>query len=161
MSGTITDIERRLRALEDQFAILQAMASYGPQVDAGLPDATASIWTEDGVYDAQVGVFDGRAGIAAMVRGPMHQEIIAGGSAHVIGMPVIHVTGDTAVTTCYARLYRADGQNGWKVWRVTANRWEWERTAEGWKVKHRVNRVLDGTQAARDLLARCFEPVVR
>jgi hypothetical protein len=153
-----SDIEARLRALEDQFAIMQAMASYGPAVDSGLADATAGLWTEDGVYDAQVGVFAGRAGIKTMVQGPMHQSIIAGGSAHVIGLPVIKVSGDRAVSTCYARLYRHDGMGGFRVWRVTANRWEWQRTADGWQVTNRVNRVLDGSGEARDLLAGYDSP---
>ena len=51
-----------------------------------------------------------QAAIADMVRGPYHQEIIKGGAGHVIGLPHILITGDTAVATSYSRLYRRDGE---------------------------------------------------
>jgi hypothetical protein len=38
------------------------------------------------------------------------------------------------------------------VWRVAANRWELLRTPAGWRVTARTNRLLDGTEEARDLL---------
>ena len=54
----MSDIEKRLAALEakvhdleDQVALYQLMSAYGPLVDSGDADATAGLWTEDGVYD--------------------------------------------------------------------------------------------------------------
>jgi hypothetical protein len=35
---------------------------------------------------------------------------------------------------------------------MTANRWELVRTLEGWKIKHRTLRQLDGTEPARKIL---------
>jgi hypothetical protein len=69
----------------------------------------------------------------------------------VIGLPHIVLDGDTAVATSYSRLYRRDGDN-FRVWRVGANRWEFVRTADGWRVKNRVNRVLNGGEEPRALL---------
>src|SRR5271170_2489982 len=171
----MSDIEKRLAALEakvheleDQVALYQLMSAYGPLVDSGDAEATAALWVEDGVYDWGGGpkpaegapVTEGAAGaaysqaaIADMVRGPYHQEIIQGGAGHVIGLPHIVIDGDTAVGTSYSRLYRRDGDN-FRIWRVGANRWEFVSTAEGWRVKQRINRVLNGDAEARELLRR-------
>ncbi len=153
MATTLKALEARLRVLEDERAIMQLMAAYGPAVDSGSADAAAWLWSEDGVYDAQVDLFEGRKGIRRMVTGPMHQEIIQGGSAHVIGMPYIELNGDKAEATCYARLYRWAGDS-FKVWRITANRWQFVRENDGWHVKHRLNIQLNGTPEARALLAQ-------
>jgi hypothetical protein len=160
-------LENRLHELEDQVALYQLMSAYGPLVDSGDAKATAALWVEDGIYDWGGGpppkdggapVKEGAAGaaysqeaIADMVRGPYHQEIINGGAGHVIGLPHIVLDGDAAVATSYSRLYRRDGDN-FRVWRVGANRWEFVRTADGWRVKNRVNRVLNGGEEPRALL---------
>ena len=44
-------LEAKLHALEDQVALYQLMSAYGPLVDSGDAEATAAMWTEDGVYD--------------------------------------------------------------------------------------------------------------
>jgi hypothetical protein len=41
---------------------------------------------------------------------------------------------------------------------VGANRWEFARTAEGWKIKRRVFRSLDGSDDALDILRRALAP---
>ncbi len=175
MSDTDTRLaalETRLNDLEDQIALYQLMSAYGPLVDSGDAEATAALWVEDGVYDwgggpkpvsGEAAVKEGAAGaaysqaaIADMVRGPFHQEIIHGGAGHVIGLPHIQLKGDTAIATSYSRLYRRDGEN-FRVWRVGANRWEFVRTADGWRVKNRVNRVLNGGEEPRQLLRSGIE----
>jgi hypothetical protein len=174
----MSDIEKRLaaleakvHALEDQVALYQLMSAYGPLVDSGDAEATAGLWTEDGVYDwgggpkpaegarvkeGPAGAAYSQAAIADMVRGPYHQEIIHGGAGHVIGLPHLKIDGDTAVGTSYSRLYRRDGDN-FRTWRVGANRWEFVRTSDGWRVKYRTNRVLNGDAEARALLRRAVE----
>ena len=165
----MTDIETRLRALEDQIAIYQLLSSYGPLVDSGDAEATAALWTEDGVYDwgggpkpadgtavpkeGNAGAAYSRAEVAAMVAGKNHQGLIAAGAGHVIGLPHVVVDGDTAVATGYARLYGWNGEH-FVVLRVSANRWELVRTPEGWRVANRTNRPLNGTDEPRALLRR-------
>ena len=146
-------LETRVRELEDHVAIYQLMMGYGPAVDAGESRLAAARWTPTGVYDAQVGAWEGRDAIAGMVEGEMHQDIIHGGSAHVTAMPYVVIDGDRAVATAYAQLCRAAGDD-FRVWRVTATRWELERTADGWQVQRRVNRLLDGDPEAQALLRR-------
>ena len=38
------------------------------------------------------------------------------------------------------------------MWRVTATRWDLTRDGTTWKVTRRVNRLLDGSDDARELL---------
>lgn len=155
-------LETRVRQLEDQIQLYQIMSAYGPLVDSGDAEATAGLWTEDGVYDwgggSSAGAKEGPQGaahsaaeIADMVRGPYHQAIIKGGAAHVIGLPHVELDGDRAVGTSYSRLYRREGDN-FRVWRVGANRWEFVRTEAGWRVKNRINRVLTGDDEPRQIL---------
>jgi hypothetical protein len=82
-----------------------------------------------------------------MVSGRAHQGLLAEGVAHLQGLPRVDLDGDRAVAVNHSVVLL----NG-AVWRVAANRWELVRTAAGWKVTARTNRLLDGGQEARDLL---------
>jgi len=44
-------LARRITALEDQEAIRDLLARYGPLADAGDCAGAAALWTEDGVYE--------------------------------------------------------------------------------------------------------------
>src|SRR6516225_6990052 len=46
-----TTLEQRLRLIEDRFEIYNLIASHPPSADTGAGDYTASVWTEDGVFD--------------------------------------------------------------------------------------------------------------
>ena len=157
------DIEARLAALEakvqrltDEIELYQLTASYGPAVDSGWAQVAADLWTEDGLYDVDVGSWEGREEIMGLINGELHQGLIERGCGHVISLPRLTIDGDTAVGTCYSRLYSRNDQ-GFDAWRVAANRWEFVRTERGWRIKNRVNRLLDGTSASRDLLRRSFD----
>lgn len=160
MNGT-GDTERRLRALEDRVGLLQdhleitrLVYSYGPAVDTRAAEAVAEIWTEDGVYDVDTGRLDGRAEIEAMVSSEMHVGFVTGGCGHVAGPAHVTVTGDTAVATLYTQLVtKRPDDEGFRVTRLSANRWELARTAAGWRVTTRTNRLLDGGEAGRAVLA--------
>jgi hypothetical protein len=162
LEATVAALAARVSQLEDRLAIYQLMTTYGPAVDAGAGEVAAALWTADGVYDAGMGadaIFVGAEAVGSMVEGEMHQGIIAGGSAHLIGLPHLEVHGDRAVATCYSQLMLYDGDRAsFRVWRATANRWELVRTAQGWKVTSRVNRVLDGDPEARALLRAGIDP---
>lgn len=160
-------LETELRAVRDRLDIYQLTAAYGPLVDAGEAKAVSELWTVDGEYDwgrgkaaaptqgmvqGSYGGASSRAEIAEMVKGSHHQDIINGGSAHVLSLPHVLVQGDTAVSTCYSCLFRHDG-GGFRAYRVTASHFHWVREADGWKVKRRLNRLLDGSAEARTLLA--------
>jgi hypothetical protein len=171
LEDRVEALERRITELADKIQLYQLMSAYGPLVDSGDAEATAALWVEDGIYDwgggstpapdgkvkeGAAGAAFSRAAIADMVRGQYHQAIIQGGAGHVIGLPHIVLKGDEAVAISYSRLYRRDGDN-FRVWRVAANRWEFVRTTEGWRVTRRINRVLDGGTEPRDLLRSGIE----
>ncbi|MBY0511219.1 MAG: nuclear transport factor 2 family protein [Rhodospirillaceae bacterium] len=156
VDARMTALEQRVRQLEDQVAIYQILSTYGAAADGASHKAMTELWTDDAVYDAQIVAFRGKAEILAMLKSDMHQQIITGGAAHVIGMPSVSIHGDTAVATCCARLYRKDGDS-YRAWRVTACRWDLVRTAKGWRIKSRVNKLLNGDEDARELLRSGIE----
>jgi hypothetical protein len=152
-------LETRLAALEDELTIIRLMATYGPSVDALAADVTAGLWAEDGVYDAGVAVFEGAEGLRAMVETEPHRAYVRGGAAHVVSPPRVVVNGDTAVAVCHSQLLLHDeALDGWRVWRVTANRWDWARTPLGWRVTSRTNRPLDGSPQGPQLFHTSLPP---
>lgn len=155
-----SDVEARLLALEhqvreltDRSDILQLIYSYGPAVDTCAAEAVSGIWTQDGVYDVDTGFLRGRTEIEAMVGSDMHRGFVRGGCGHVTGPAHLIVTGDTAVATLYSQLITKNPDaDGFTVSRLSANRWELARAADGWRVTARTNRLLDGGAAGREVL---------
>lgn len=45
---------------------------------------------------------------------------------------------------------------GFRIHRMTANRWDLVRTPQGWKIKHRTLRQLDGSEPARAILRQAI-----
>ncbi len=151
-------LEERVLQLEDQLAIHRLMNSWGPAVDGDNPEAAASIWAEDGVLISELEntQLEGPAAVAAMVRHAGHQALVHAGSAHIQSFPVVQVSGDTAKAVGFSRVYlHKDG--GHEVWRVSANRWDFRRTPDGWRVTRRINRSIDGGPEARAILNQAFE----
>ncbi len=144
-------LEERLRRLEDERQVAQVVAAYGPLVDGGDAERVAALWEQDGVYDVDELLMSGRAQIQAMVLSPAHQRWIAGGCAHLVGPPHVAVTGDEAVAVCHS-LMVVHEEGTFVLRRATANRWRLRRSADGWQVTERTNRVLDGRPEAPELL---------
>lgn len=145
-------LETRLRALEDKEAIRELVARYGPMADSGDSTGVAALWADDGSY-AVGGMAEakGRASIAGLIDGETHRQLMKDGCAHLLGPVAIELDGDVAIARGHSVVFRQTDA-GFEVWRVSANRWELERGAEGWLVRHRVNAPLDGSEAARALL---------
>jgi len=165
-------LEQRLRRIEDRLEIYNLIASHPPSADTGAGEYTASVWTEDGVFDrgAEFPRPTGRAAIAGGSANPEHHRALEQGIAHFTGLPHVRVTGDTAIAISYLQILVPDrvgpvfevpnhgASRGFHVHRVSANRWEFVRTDEGWKIRRRTLRSLDGSEAARDLLRGALEP---
>lgn len=151
--NALDDIAARLAVLEDKEAIRSLIACYGPLADAGDCAGAAALWTHDGVYEVGgFGVYRGRAAIQVLLESESHQALIAGGSAHVLSAPVIALNGDVALAQTYSVVLRRAGDT-WEAHRVAANEWRLLRTSEdGWRVAHRLNRLLDGSAEARELI---------
>ena len=145
-------VERRLRELEDEAAIARLIASYGPLADSSQGDAVRDMWVEkEGTYELQGYLFTS-ADMAGTVTSDLHRRFVSSGSAHTLGPARIQLDGDTAVAVNYSVVFVHD-DGRWIAERVAANRWDLTRTAEGWRVRRRVNRLLDGGPEAVAILA--------
>ena len=158
-------IEDRLRAVEDKLEILNLIASHPPAADTGADYYTKWSFVEDGVIDLGGGKgASGNEKIAAGQQSPGHLAAIAGGLAHFAGLPRVELNGDEAVATSYLQILTPHPtaephevpnhgvSKGYRIHRVGANRWELVRTNDGWKIKKRTLRSLDGTDPAREIL---------
>jgi uncharacterized protein (TIGR02246 family) len=148
----IAALEARIAALEDHIAILQLIASYGPAVDRLDREALAALWAEEGSYDFGGEPLRGRDNVAALIDLPTHRAYVDVGSAHALTLPRVSISGDRAVAVNYSQVFISRGEE-WRAARTAANRWDFVRTDEGWKVLRRTNRLMDGSAAARELLA--------
>jgi hypothetical protein len=102
--------------------------------------------------------------MAAALKSEAHQAAIAGGLAHFTGLPYIEIAGDEAVVTSYLQILTPNrsgepvevpnhgASRGYHIHRVVTNRWELKRTAQGWKIKRRSIRLVDGTEPSREIL---------
>lgn len=147
------DLEARVERLERELALYRLIATYGPAVDSGSAPAAAALWAADGVYDFGDGVLEGARAVEAMIDGRAHQSLIHEGVAHMLGLPLVDIDGDHAVVTCYSQVCRRI-EDGFRVWRVSANRWELDWDGTRWRTAERRAYVLDGSERARALLGQ-------
>jgi hypothetical protein len=165
MTKIARTVEDRLRAVEDRLEIYNLIASHPPSADTGADYYTRLAYIEDGELDLGRGTpVTGNKEIAAITKTAPHQAAIAGGLAHFVGLPRIEIDGDTATVISYLQILTphptADPHEvpnhgvsrGFRIHRVAANRWDLERTADGWKIRRRTVRTIDGTQPPRDIL---------
>jgi hypothetical protein len=159
-------LERRIRAIEDRLAIYNLIASHPPSADTGAAAYAEAVYAEDGVFDRGPGLSGatGNKAIAASLKSEGHQAAIAGGLAHFTGLPHIALDGDTAVVTSYLQILTPNKtgdsievpnhgtSRGYHIHRVVTNRWELARTPDGWKIKRRTLRLVDGSEPSRELL---------
>lgn len=145
LAQRIDHLEARLRAVEDELAIHKLIVRYGLAVDSGDAERTTAVFAPDGVYDADVRLMRGRGDIADMVRGERHQAMV-GHCAHQIGPALVRVDGDAATALGYSRVYLQSAE-GIAVYRVSFNRWTLARQAEGWRITHRLTRLLGHAEA--------------
>ena len=107
------------------------------------------------MLESDMSRLEGPAAVVAMVESGGQQALIRQGCAHVQSAPIVTVDGDRAVAIAYSQVF-LHAEEGHEVWRVSANRWECQRTPSGWRLTRRVNRVIDGEPAARSVLRAGF-----
>jgi SnoaL-like domain len=145
-------LERRVAELEDEAAIARLIAGYGPLADSSQGDAVRDMWVEEGgTYELQ-GYHFTSADMAATVTSDLHRGFVSRGSAHTLGPARVWLEGDTAVAVNYSVVFVHD-DGRWVAERVAANRWDLTRSSDGWRVRRRVNRLLDGGPDAVAILA--------
>jgi SnoaL-like domain len=151
-------LEERLRAVEDRLAILDLIASHPPATDSASQAFAASFWSEDGVVDMGDGPKSYKA-MMAILGSPGFKDAQAQGICHFSGLPQIELDGDRAVAISYIQILAADPKGepfalaahgtskGYRALRLSANRWELERTRKGWRIKSRTWRGMDSPDA--------------
>lgn len=159
-------LEERLRAVEDKLAIFHLIASHPPAADTGTDTYYRNAFAADAVMDLGTKTARGNDNIGAVVKTPEHQAAIAVGLCHFAGLPVVEVDGDTAVAVSYLQVITPvkDAEpvalsghglsSGYRIHRLGVNRWDLERTGDGWKVMRRAYRMLDGTEDGPALLRK-------
>jgi hypothetical protein len=159
-------LEQRIRAIEDRLEIYNLIAGHPPSADTGADYYARAVYTEDGVFDRgeNLSGAKGNAAIGASLKAPQHQAAIEGGLAHFAGLPYVALDGDKAVVTSYLQILTPNksgepievpnhgSSRGYHIHRVVTNRWELVRTTEGWKIKRRSIRLVDGTEPSREIL---------
>jgi hypothetical protein len=167
---TNKSLEDRIRAIEDRLEIYNLIASHPPSADTAGSDHIAASWVEDGVFDRGENLSSprGRENIAnqgAQCRSPGGDRARV---PHFTSLPHVAIDGDSAVVTSYLQILVPQTQGdpvdvpnhgsskGFRVHRMTANRWELVRTAQGWKIERRTLRQLDGSQPARKILRQAI-----
>ena len=169
-----SSVEERLRVIEDKLAIYELIASHPPSADTAYAEYTASVYLEEGVFDRGPGLegAEGVDAIAAFMLKPAHEEAIRGGLAHFAGLPRIELDGDNATVISYLQILTPHPRaaphevpnhgvsTGFRIHRVAANRWELERTADGWKIRRRTLLPVDGSDAPRELLSHSLTDVL-
>ena len=165
MTKSARSLEERLRDVEDRLEIYDLIAGHPPSADTGADYYTRVIYAEDGALDLGRGApVTGNETIAAITRTPGHQAAIAGGLAHFAGLPKIEINGDKATVISYLQILTPHPtaephevpnhgvSNGFRIHRVAANRWDLERTPDGWKIRRRTVRTIDGSDPPREIL---------
>lgn len=133
---TESELNSRLAAVEDKFAILEHTAAYNEAWDDGRLEDWVNTWTADGVF-ALPGAPDtvGSAALLAMVSSM--QEV---GFVHISVNPRIRINGDTAHQDCYAILAKRSPTRrpGTSTW-MTSGRYHDDlvRTPDGWRFARR------------------------
>jgi hypothetical protein len=165
-------LEERLQEVEDRLEILNLIAAHPPGTDSGASAFAASYWTEDGEFDRGAGLH-GAKGKAAMSTGlsnPGFQQAMREGIAHFAGLPHIQLDGDKATVTSYLQIVTPNphgepveisshgSSKGFRIHRMTVNRWDLVRTEDGWRIARRRLRLLDTGDEGRALLRELTAP---
>lgn len=149
----ISALETRLQRVEDELAITQMLAAYGPLVDAGEPEPVAALWAEDGSYSVEGWTMLSRTDVHSMVTSDAHQGLISHGSCHFLGPARVKVTGDTATAVCPSILV-VHHEGRYHAYRAGANHFKLRRGEGCWEIQERVTLALDGSVEARELFSQ-------
>jgi uncharacterized protein YbdZ (MbtH family) len=109
----------------------------------------AGLWADGGRYDFTSAAGDDTRveapqGLVAVLQSQLHTDLVTTGAAHLTALPHITLSGDTADAVGYSFVIVNEGGQ-WRLWRAAINHWALERTAAGWRIAERFNRLLDGS----------------
>jgi hypothetical protein len=154
----INNFEKRLQRIEDQLAIYQIIGAYGAAADSNNIEMMCSLYHEDcELVIAGHGTYKGHKGVTDVIMGDYHQMLVTSGSGHTTSLPNVQIDGDRAIATVYSMLFLLRDEK-FILERLAAARWEFIRTADGWRIIKRTTEPMLGTnQNAKDLLRRVLK----
>lgn len=156
-------VEQRLQAIEDRLEILNLIAAHPVGADSATHDFAESFWLQDGTIDMAGQPPKGYEAMIGVLNTSGFAEAQRQGICHFSGLPHIALDGDRAVATSYLQILAADPEGkpfelsahgtskGFRVLRLSVNRWELQRTPQGWRIKNRSVRGMDNP-GSRELL---------
>jgi len=150
------------REVADLAMLQNILAASALSADIGATDYQKTIYAQDAVMDlgAEHPPIRGRDAIVALITDPGHQALRSAGLAHVAAQPFIRVNGDRAVAVGYLQVISPEhpgigpttegpaGADRLVTWRMTANRWEFERRDGRWQIVRRTIRPAPSPEAS-------------
>ncbi|WP_186453856.1 nuclear transport factor 2 family protein [Denitratisoma sp. DHT3] len=140
------DQERRLRTIEDRFAILDLEAEYAYAWDMGTPRQWADVFTEDGVFEmlptghTPHTRIEGQAALEAFCS-QIRQHW---SGLHYMHPPRLKIEDDRAESVIFFEFRHAMRTDTHVRQGVTAGhyRTHYVRTAAGWRIRERVEQAI-------------------
>jgi ketosteroid isomerase-like protein len=131
----LTDLERRIRALEDIEAIKQLKYRYADACDRGYDaDTLADLFTEDAIWDGGVfGRYDGQEAIRNYFRGVSSDIVFA---MHYMMNPIIEVDGDQARGAWYLFQTSTFAEGNTPILGAAKYAERYQRVHGTWKFRH-------------------------
>jgi len=133
-----TDLETRIRRLEDRQALSDLVATYGRVVDDRDLDALRGLFTEDAVFESTVGPVTGRDEV---VDHYIERMRMFDASFHIPHSQTVEFTSDdtaSGIVTAHAELGMPDGS----FWVALRYHDRYRRTDESWRFHERRVRQL-------------------
>ena len=129
----LTDLDRRIRVLEDIEAIKQLKARYCAYCDANYDaDGIASLFTDDAVWEGEgFGRCEGREAIRTFFRASPSRMPFA---IHHVMNPIIEVQGDSATGQWY--LFQPCTRGTQAAWLAARYEERYVRLEGAWKFQH-------------------------
>jgi ketosteroid isomerase-like protein len=133
-----TDLERRVQAIEDRFAIQDVIIRYATAVDSKDDEMLAACFTDDATASF-AGVPAGPGGAAIVEFLASLRGVVVIGSTHRFGNIVVTLDGDEADVQSSAVVYGVRGEPLQLRLRGIRYHDRFVRTAQGWRIARRVH----------------------
>jgi uncharacterized protein (TIGR02246 family) len=138
-------------AVSDRDEIVEIVAQYAHTVDGRDIEGIVALFTPDGRIDFEGGESsgDGHDGIRASFQAAFARPVLArpATSTHLMANTVVTVDGDTAHAETQGVAYLASPATGTVTTRGLTYSDDLRRTADGWRIAHRVHRSIWQTEA--------------
>ncbi len=144
LSQELEALKQRLRMLEDKEEIRDLLARYSFNADLNRNDALVKLWTDDGVFNLESGIWKGRSQIKQMLEGPVHQSITKR-SQHLMLDYKIDIHDDIAVAAGYV-LVTVHWQGGFGIFRCGFRTFKFQRVEGRWLISESISRATENPE---------------